>query len=120
VTLEFHGGSLIILILFLDICTMCKWDELQMFQKYILPPAPHTPDDGGSMYLLNNDNTIHFHATAGSTSTEYISVNRNNCYYIKGKMVHPISAVTQTIFHYEYFHHSISYSPTGLQGNLTH
>jgi hypothetical protein len=53
-----------------------------MFQKYTLPPPPPpslTPEDGGSIYFVNSDNTIHFHATAGSTSIEYVSVNRNNC-----------------------------------------
>jgi hypothetical protein len=67
------------LILLLDICTMWKWDELHMFQKHTLPPPPPTPEDGGSMYLVNSDNTIHFHAIAG-----YVYVKRNNCYYIKG------------------------------------
>jgi hypothetical protein len=91
---ESHDGSLIMLILLLDICTMWKWAELQMFRKYTLPPPLLTPEDGGSMCLVNSDNTIHFHATAGSTSTEYVSVNRNNCYYIEGLMVYLISVVT--------------------------
>lgn len=67
------------------------------------------------MYLSSSDNTIHFHATAGSTLMEYVFVNRNNCYYIKDQTVHLICCHKNTIFHYEYFHLSISYSPTGSE-----